>query len=251
MEKQTILNEYAKIFEVYNKEMMKDMYMRKQDELVNVQSHQPTNRNSENAKIKKKYCRNKNTNNVYENTTNMHNTIHEHNGNDSIRNAKSNLRGYKETLKSRNDNKTNKNIPTVYTTLDTHKEKNVVEKEKNLNKQNIKECNKDSSNDDNHINVCKACYLQRVQDEIEGLKHTKKRTTTYPREFNHFLKYENISEAIEGKKEKIMIYKQMKEPQKYNENNETYNNEIMKELSEHISLKKDMFKFLNNVIRRN
>lgn len=125
----------------------------------------------------------------------------------------------------------------------------------------------------NSSNICKKCYIQKMQEQIEFIRERKQRTTVYVREFNDFLKYENFYEKVihkEEQKNKLynirlnrihnldIIYTPN---EKYsnenkisitntNEYNMDNNRDSLDKLSEQISFKKNLFLFLNNVFKK-
>lgn len=125
----------------------------------------------------------------------------------------------------------------------------------------------------NSSKICKRCYIQKMQEQIEFIRERKQRTTVYVREFNDFLKYENFYEKIickEEQKNKLHTIKLNRihnldiiytPNEKYpvenksgvsttNEYNMDNDRDSLDKLSEQISFKKNLFLFLNNVFKK-
>lgn len=168
-------------------------------------------------------------------------------------------RNHNDCHNNNNNNNTNKNNKKLY-----HNQ---------LRSNNIHnyQCRKNNSS-----KICKRCYIQKMQQQIEFIKERKQRTTVYVREFNDFLKYENLYEKIIHKEEQkkqlqnlkthriltldtsssnIPIEKYVMDNKIVRDNTNEYNTvhtnrDSTGKLSEQISFKKNLFLFLNNVFKK-
>lgn len=201
-----MLNNYSKVFEVYNETMTKDHYFGKLNEYVGFRLNEEGKQNDNDSTKKsskinstKKYVDEQNNNKHYSKTitakvpTELKCLVEKTKVNNNSNSMNFNERTYT------NSSTTPCNFHEIST------KKNELENMKNTKKpNNVAQDLKHSKTKDNknHVSICKICYLQKIQEEVEQLKARKERTTVYPREFNDYMQYENILEIILEKKQK-------------------------------------------------
>lgn len=204
-----MLNEYAKVFEVYNETMAKDYHFGKINEYASHQLNGESKQNDNDAT--KKFIKNSNTTKCADECNNSK----QYSKVIPVKVSTEPKCYIEKNSMSNNSNNTNVNehtstnssvVPCNYHEIPTKKkeeEHNKNNKKYNNNNNNVHDL-KHSKNKDNknHISICKICYLQKVQAEVEQLKARKERTTVYPREFNDYMQYETILEIILAKKHK-------------------------------------------------